>query len=309
MITGVHHLAIVARNAQTLASYLCATAGYKPAPAAHSQSFSLLPDCSLAVEAHLLAGPNSYLEVLQLERNQPLLADKPALNQIGLRHFCAQSCDCEPLAQSVRANGGALIADPLDLGTGNQYAYTRDPEGNLMEIEGLPYASDDLPTWIGHAAIVTADLDKAIAFYCTLLGSKLRSRAMVGPGPMPDRMSGFTDARLEGAWIPAGNMLIELWQFHSPKSETRPRTPKLLDPGYSHIAFECTDIEEDAKRLIDLGASRHSYDVSNNAFVSAFFRDPEGGLIELIEPRDSEDTLAIAALVDPGVCARLDGWN
>lgn len=208
------------------------------------------------------------------------------------------------LERAVLDSGGSLIAPPLDLGTGNQYAYARDPEGNIMEIEGLPYAPAAEPTWLGHVAVVTHDIDVAATFYCGLFGAELQNRGRFGPKPQLDRMGGLTGVALEGAWLPAVNMLLELWQFHAsqnPPAHSRQR----FDPGYSHICLETDRLDAYAARLAGLGGDLLPGMTENNHARSLFARDPEGNLIELVELSPAGRALSIAALAEPEVCARV----
>ncbi len=311
MIKGIHHIALVVRNFGAALRFYTATAGMTRVP--DTAAVALRPGRAMtgavdaAFEHGLLAGRNGFLELIAPRS----LADQHAaragpINALGIRHFCIQNRDCARLEQAVLGSGGSLIAPPLDLGTGNQYAYGRDAEANIMEIEGLPYAPAAEPTWLAHVAVVTHDMDAAVAFYTGLFGAGLQNRGRFGPQPQLDRMGGLTGAELEGAWLPARNMLLELWQFHVPPSPPRLVARHLLDPGYSHIGFETDDLDVDLARLAGLGGDVLG-SISENDYVrSAFGRDPEGNLIELVEPRPAGGALSIAALAQPGVCARVE---
>jgi catechol 2,3-dioxygenase-like lactoylglutathione lyase family enzyme len=312
MIKGIHHVALVVRDLVTAERYYCATAGMhrlavEAEQAIASPSQQLAASANFPVGQSLLAGRNGYLVLLapQWPSGAPDTEANP-INRPGIRHFCVQNFDCTILEKAVLGHGGSLIAPPLDLGTGNQYAYARDPEGNIMEIEGLPYAPVDAPTWMGHVAIVTRNMDGAIAFYTQLFGSTLQNRGRFGPGPQFDRMGGLVDARIEGAWIPANNMLLELWQFHAPKSpgETNPR--QFFDPGYSHLCVETDTLDADATRLVHLGGKLLTECSGNNQLRSVFACDPEDNIIELLEPREPAGPLSIAALTEPWICARVE---
>ena len=209
------------------------------------------------------------------------------------------------LAAGVKRAGGSLFADPLDLGTGNQYAYVRDREGNVIEIEGLPYAPADQPTWMGHVAIVTPDLDRMIAFYSEIIGSGLQGRAMVGPGPQSDKMGGLQNAQLEGAWLPTANMLLEFWQFHAPESPPIETQTTMLDLGYTHICLETDDLNYDIAQMTNAGATIISDPVDTNNVRIQFARDPDGNIVELLEPQDGFSQ-SISALNDTDICNRTD---
>lgn len=175
-----------------------------------------------------------------------------------------------------------------------------------MEIEGLPYAPVGEPTWTAHVAIVTRDMDAAIAFYTELFGSTLQNRGRFGPGPQFDRMGGLVDARIEGAWLSIGNMLLELWQFHAPAFPPDEAPRAFLDPGYSHICLESDDLDDDAARLAALGGEMVSGIIENDLVRSIFARDPEGNIIELLELRTDNGPLSISVLEKPDICALVE---
>lgn len=312
MIKGIHHVALVVRDLVAAERYYCAAAGMHRLAVEAEQTIAppsqqLAASANFPVGQSLLAGRNGYLVLLapQWPSGAPDTEANP-INLPGIRHFCVQNFDCTILEKAVLGHGGSLIAPPLDLGTGNQYAYARDPESNIMEIEGLPYAPVDAPTWMGHVAIVTRNMDAAIAFYTQLFGSTLQNRGRFGPGPQFDTMGGLVDVRIEGAWVPVNNMLLELWQFHAPESpvETKPR--QFFDPGYSHLCLETDTLDADAIRLVQLGGTLLTECSGNDQLRTVFACDSEGNVIELLEPREPAGPLSIAALTEPWICARVE---
>lgn len=312
MIKGIHHVSLVVRDLAAARDYYCAVGGMQPLDPAAAAAIAGIGQHLAEVdlppfETHLLAGRNGYLLLIApvWPGFTPPMAANP-INRAGIRHFCAQNHDCSILAQAVAAQGGTLISPPLDLGTGNQYAYARDPEGNILEIEGLPYAPVGEPTWLAHVALVTRAMDRAIAFYSSLFGTDLNSRGRFGPGPQFDRMGGLIDAELEGAWLPAGNLQLELWQFHAPPSPAEPKLRQPLDPGFSSICLESDDLDADLARLVELGGTMRSARLENDHSRSVLASDPEGNLIQLLELHGVGAGLAIAALADPEICARVE---
>ena len=310
MIRGIHHLTLMVRNLEAEVRFFEAAAGLHCLPSNAAGALAL--SCSEAGgsaarrASALLAGPNGYL--LLVEAGPAAVGSETAnpINRAGIRHFCIQNHDCALLDAGVHRGGGSLIAPPLDLGTGNQYAYARDPEANIMEIEGLPYAPAGEPTWLAHVAIVTRDMDRACTFYEGLFEAPLKRRAHVGPGVHFDRMGGLSDAKLEGAWLPAGNLQLELWQFHHPESPAEPQPRRLYDPGYSMMSLETDSLEHDAARLVGIGGTRAGT-MSENEHVRALVcADPEGNLIELVEFTATGLEWALAARPEPGLVARIE---
>lgn len=312
MFIGIHHVALVVSDPKAAMRYYGAVAGLRRLPDSTARLVSpghagLLALGNPPFEHYLLAGRNGFLELLSSD-GVPLGPDGEGnpINRPGIRHFCVQNHDCAILEAAVLGNRGSLIASPLDLGTGNQYAYARDPEGNIMEIEGLPYAPSGEPTWLGHVAIVTQDMDAAIAFYAVLFGTALKSRGRFGPGPQFDRMGGLTDARIEGAWLPAGNMQLELWQFQAPQYSGAVAQRGFLDPGYSHVCLQVTNLESDAARLVALGGTVITGTRDTGEARTLFTCDPEGNVIELLELRDPEGPLSISSLAQPNICVQVE---
>lgn len=311
MIVGIHHVALVVRNLAAAQRFFGAVAGMRQVSVDGLLAVAACDQDDRAegigeLQQALLQGRNGYLRLLapQWPSDSPKVEHNP-INRPGIRHLCVQNIDCAVLEHTVLANGGSLIAAPVDLGTGNQYAYARDPEGNIVEIEGLPYAPPGEANWLGHVALVTMDMDRSLAFYRGLLGTQLRGRSLVGPRPQFDHMGGLVGARLEGAWLPAGNLLLELWQFHAPHHPEAPAR-RFLDPGYSYICLQSDDIAADADRLVALGGGSIGNVRGDGALRSIHVRDPEGNCIVLLEIADAAQALSISALPEPGLCARVD---
>ena len=297
-------------DVQRTAEFYKTVAGFRPVSKYQLDQDSPLRKALAAgnqpIEVAMIAGPNGYIECASSKTpTRNVVEQTPGINGLGIRHFCIQNKDCDILAKSVRRGHGSLIADPLDLGTGNQYAYARDPERNIIEIEGLPYAPSSQPTWIGHVALVTRDLNRIIEFYRNVIGSELQGRAMVGPSPQSDTMGALKDAQLEGAWLPAGNMLLELWQFHAPLSPPKEAETTLLDQGYTHICLETDDLDQDMDRMCRAGANPMSEPIETYNVRIQFVRDPDGNIVELLEPQIGFSR-TIASLPDTEICSRTD---
>ncbi|GAB5487000.1 MAG: hypothetical protein Pars2KO_05700 [Parasphingorhabdus sp.] len=310
MINGLHHVGLGVAHLDNAIDFYERVAGFPVVSRYMLDADNPLREGlnagSTDIEIALIAGPNGYIECAAMVPATGHAAEPgPQINQSGIRHFCIQNRDCDMLAEGVKSANGSLFADPLDLGTGNQYAYARDREGNIIEIEGLPYAPADQPTWMGHVAIVTPDLDRMIAFYSDIIGSGLQGRAMVGPGPQSDKMGGLKNARLEGAWLPAANMLIEFWQFHAPESPPIETQTTMLDLGYTHICLETDDLDYDIAQMINAGAAIISDPVETYNVRIQFARDPDGNIVELLEPQDGFSHL-ISALNDKDIRNRTD---
>lgn len=286
MITGLHHVGLAAADIDTAARFYGSLTGAPPLEAAGG----------------LLAGLNLRLELHQAGQTQ---GTAPALNRPGIRHICVQNFDCAKLEAAVVGARGKLIAPPLDLGTGNMYAYARDPEGNIVEIEGLPYAPPGQATWIGHVALVTLDIDSSLRFYTALLGTNAAGPRPVGPSSAVDRMGGLTGAILHGAWLSAANVGLEFWQFREPDYAGPADRSGFGEPGFSHLAFESDDPMRDVARALSLGAILPDDAIepqpTPGALDARFVSGPDGVIIEFVRMASAN-----LALADRNVVARIE---
>lgn len=137
---------------------------------------------------------------------------------------------------------------------------------------------------IRHIGITVKDLDQAIDFYQGILGFKVVKR-MNEQGKFIDYLSGLKNVDVTTVKMAAddGN-LIELLFYHSHPCLTDERK-RLTEIGLSHIAFTVEDITEEYNKLKKAGVKFNSAPkVSPDKYAKvAFFRDPEGNFIELVE--------------------------
>ena len=137
---------------------------------------------------------------------------------------------------------------------------------------------------IRHTGLVVADFDRAINFWCDLLGFRIE-RQMDESGPHLDAMMGLQGVRVTTAKLsaPDGN-LIELLHFHS-----HPDMPvwqgKAYSTGFTHIALTVEDLDSLLKRLKAAGTTAPAdpqYSPDGKVKV-IYVNGPEGVLLELVE--------------------------
>ena len=139
-----------------------------------------------------------------------------------------------------------------------------------------------------HTSITVSDLESSIGFYRDILGLELLfARESSGEGL--SEALGVENAHLKIAMFRAGDDFLELIEYVNPKYEPKGLRP--CDIGNMHVALRVTDIEELTRRL-------QKYDYTVNApprriaegpmkgWVWAYFKDPDGAQLELIETPD-----------------------
>ena len=138
---------------------------------------------------------------------------------------------------------------------------------------------------IRHVGLVVSDLEKALYFWCDVMGF-LISRQMEEEGPQIDAMMGLTDVKLTTVKLmaPEGGQILELLKFHSHPSKNfwggMPYTT-----GFTHIAVTVDNMDETYKRLKNAGVTFPSdAQVSADGLVKVIYATgPENVLIELVE--------------------------
>lgn len=118
-------------------------------------------------------------------------------------------------------------------------------------------------TRIQHASFLVADLERALDFYCRVLGIEL----------VPDR----PELGYPGAWLQIQSQQIHLLRLPNPDpTEDRPQH----GGRDRHIAFEIKNLEALVTRLKEAGVT---YSLSRSGRQALFCRDPDGNALEFIE--------------------------
>lgn len=77
---------------------------------------------------------------------------------------------------------------------------------------------------------------------------------------------------------------IELFQYHSPEREPYLSHKPVSDKGITHIAFQVEDIGGLHEKLVGDGVRFNSFpQVLREGVKAAYFHDPEGIILELIQ--------------------------
>jgi catechol 2,3-dioxygenase-like lactoylglutathione lyase family enzyme len=309
MILGIHHIGVSVESLDRSAVFYEAAFGFEevsrfdlrddPAGRAMLQ----LP--AIAGRAAMLRAPNMIVEAFEFTGATSRQFVRP-VNAPGITHFCVQTPDMDEAAARMKEGGGRFPREPTDLGADIVYAYPRDPDGNVIELECLPGAGETLPVWAAHVSITTPDIDRAVAFYERLTGATARRSGRLGPNPKIDQVTNLEGAIVSGAWLPLGNVQLEFWQYHEPAAVDVDKARLISDPGYSHFAFEVDDLASERARAEQLGMVFQGEPIVMGGISATYGRDPDGIVVEFIQFRDAERRFAIASLPDPGIVPRVE---
>lgn len=309
MIKGLHHAGLcVADLDRALGFYTTAHAfevlsRFQVSNRADLRKMMAVEDS--ACEVVLLRGPTGFLELFQFA--SPIAqANPPEVYRAGLRHVCIQAGDGNQLYDDFIGAGAKSHARPSGLGTGNLYCYVRDPEDNILELEGLPYAGAvTSPPWFAHVALVTPNIQRLSAFYSLVTGAPVHQTGHFGPEAKYDVVAGLKDIVFDGAWVKAGPLTLEFWQYHQPQTEPQPEA-NAAQFGWSHFALEVDDLDAEYQRLLAAGVQFHSAPMSNRAVRFVYARDPDGGIFELLQVLPGHEHLSLDQVTGRELPAEID---
>jgi len=137
---------------------------------------------------------------------------------------------------------------------------------------------------VRHTGLVVADLEKALHFWCILLGFRVEKR-MDESGPHIDAMMGLNGVRVTTVKLvaPQGGM-IELLHFpsHPDRSEW---VGHPYSTGFTHVALTVDDLDAVCRKLADAGVTFSAPpQLSPDGYAKVTYgRGPEGVLVELVE--------------------------
>lgn len=224
--------------------------------------------------------PNAYLRLSQSDTVPMPPSD---FTQAGISHLCIQTPDMHQALRILQRHGAHPLSEPINLGTGHWYLYARTPGGDIVEIEGVPYAPTEPTPWIAHVALVSCDVVRLADFYHALTGTTRRGGHTIGPNPRFDDVLQHPAARMIPIWLVGLNVTIELWQFLSPV--TRPVTPPSAY-GYHALGLTVSDVAEWCARASDAGAVVHHQSVAE-----ALLSDPDGNMLHLTQAAVAQPAL------------------
>ncbi len=148
---------------------------------------------------------------------------------------------------------------------------------------------------IHHPAISTPDLDRALDFYCGVLGFTVASTMEWPQGTaLPDTIMGLSGSAARQAKLRAGNCFLELFEFSSP-TPNRPERG-LQDYGITHLCLHVSDMDAMVARLKDAGISFRSEPQRRATHASVYGHDPDGNVLELLEVMDDAHPFSFSTL-------------
>ncbi|MGI2171823.1 VOC family protein [Shewanella sp. MF05960] len=213
-------------------------------------------------------------------------------NGPGIAHVCFQVNETTKAYDKFLAAGATHIgaAEMIQINPKNPvyYAYARDHDNIMVEIEHVDVAALNLPTppsneyRIRHISLATTDMERAVKFYSHLLETQNPRRAgrlIALKGEKVDKVSGFDKTELEMAWFQVRNLELEIIQYHNP-APTSSDTPRPIDAlGYNMIVFDVVNLAKAKEKLLEAGGTIVSENQPLDGNDILFGRDVDGNLL------------------------------
>ena len=290
--SGIHHVGLTVADPVQAQAFLSLSAQFAPWSAAGQIDFG--------ADSTLLCNVNGGL-LLQSATTTHDPVRRPVC-EAGITHVCLQTPGIDSVHSAMFAGGGSFHCDPIDLGTGYLYCYARDPEFNVIEIEGVAAVWQDTSPWLAHVNIATANLDRLIDFYAALLGQTGVRSPRLRADPRLDAIADLPNVQLRMAWLQAGNMQIELMQYLEPATTQVTGRRVAGQPGYSHIAFEVIDLSRAVAHVQALGGRVNE---GQPDAWRALCQDPDGNAIWLLDLAGAgQQSASLQALREPFINQR-----
>jgi catechol 2,3-dioxygenase-like lactoylglutathione lyase family enzyme len=302
-IKGIHHVGLSVSNLEeSLTFYQSATplelAGRsKISEDGEAEKAAGFFDAPNAVA--VLKGPNAYLELMEFDAALSGNSEGIAVEGPGFTHVCYQSPTPNDLYSKFRARNASMVSrgdSPVDLnGRGVYYAYIRDSDQIMFEVEHLDQTKFEGPIWIAHIALVTHDIDRLVDFYEGLLGVAPYGRNDQVGGKRIEAVTNLDNARIRAAWFNAGNMVLELWEYTNPITQKSEAPLPYEKVGYNKFVLEVGDLKHEYSRMQRSEVQLLSEPAFSGDLGEVYARDPDGNLFGLIQ-LPSESPLSVDRL-------------
>ncbi|MBA2668099.1 MAG: VOC family protein [Trueperaceae bacterium] len=141
-----------------------------------------------------------------------------------------------------------------------------------------------------HLGLTIRDTERALAFYCGVLGATLLWRSDAAQeGPQTDRIFEAQDARVRVSGVDLHGLVVEFFEFLHPRVDEASFATSYRTGGWKHLAFTVDDIDDEAARLRAAGVNfRHDVQTLPDGTRMASFDDPDGVMLELNQPASGD---------------------
>lgn len=133
---------------------------------------------------------------------------------------------------------------------------------------------------ISHAGLSVTDMERSLKFYRDYLGMKVLMELDITDDRIA-RVIGIDGAKCKIVHLQHGEMVLELFEYTTPRGEKFAPKMRQCDIGFSHVGFEVSDIHTHIAELKKMGMEflGDAVEFRPNVWV-AYFKGPDGEVIE-----------------------------
>lgn len=306
VVKGISYIGISVSDLDRSAAYFATGGGLPEVDRSDLQAGVLDRIAGKKVRAKTRTFRSNTGQIRLMQFDRPAAAARSAgivpVQGPGITHVCFQSPNSKPIFPGFVAAGAKPLSRTGDLvqlrpDVPVRYAYLRDADGVMIEIEQLLVDNLTFNHRMRHVAIASPDIDRAVAFYGAVLGKAPRERRSNLVNPTLDITADLDGLKLDVAWFQVGNLEFEIWEYlnPAPKPATEPRPLEAL--GHNMIVFDVTDPAAALDRLESAGGARVSKPSAMDGGEIAFGRDPDGNLLGFFRPGPGESAFSTRGLV------------
>lgn len=138
-----------------------------------------------------------------------------------------------------------------------------------------------------HTGLTVSSLDRALDFYCGVLGFELINRAGRDPAIIQE-ITGIPGADIEAAYVKAPGLTLELIEYRGPADRGKMQG-RSCDTGHPHVAFNVDNVDAVLAAVrAGGGVTWHEPVIGtagpNKGARVIYTHDPDGITLEFIQP-------------------------
>ncbi len=306
VVRGISYIGISVSNIDRTAEYFAGAGGLLEVDQSELRAIALdrIAGKKISAKTRTLRSNSGQIRLMQFDR--PAAAAQAAgvvpVQGPGITHVCFQSPDSKPIFPKFVAAGGKPLSRTGDLvqlrpDVPVKYAYLRDADGTMIEIEQLLLDNLTFDHRMRHVAIASLNIDRTVAFYSAVLGKAPRERRSNLVNKTLDVTANVDDLKLDVAWFQVGNLELEIWEYLNPAPIPPTEARPLEALGHNMVVFDVSDPALALKRLEEAGGLRVAAPSPMDGGQIAFGRDPDGNLIGFFRPGSDSSPFSTQGLV------------
>lgn len=306
VVRGISYIGIAVSNIDRTAAYFAGAGGLLEVDRSELRAIALdrIAGKKISAKTRTLRSNSGQIRLMQFDR--PAAATQVAgvvpVQGPGITHVCFQSPDSKPIFPKFVAAGAKPLSRTGDLvqlrpDVPVKYAYLRDADGTMIEIEQLLIDNLTFDHRMRHVAIASLDIDRTVAFYTAVLGKAPRERRSNLVNKTLDVTANIDNLKLDVAWFQVGNLELEIWEYLNPAPTPLAEARPLEALGHNMIVFDVSDPAAALQKLQDAGGLRVAAPSAMDGGQIAFGRDPDGNLIGFFRPGSDASPFSTRGLV------------